>query len=163
MPVSPLKQPTSIVTSERLFMQPTGLPSQTSSSQPISASQMPVLQSTRPVSQSTTSQSQPNTGSRRCQCCTLPDRSARVLPVKASPIPVSVRCQGCSLPDSQIFSSHTPTGKKVLLTASASCAAAQYNPDSDLEQQIYHSSPVNPMEEEGQVSDQDIVIPEQER
>ena len=57
IPVSPLKQPDGVVTSERPFIQPTGSASQTSSSQPAtSTSEMPVLQSTGLVSHMISSQ-----------------------------------------------------------------------------------------------------------
>ena len=52
-------------------------------------------------------------------------------------------------PVSQIISSQTSTGKKFLPSASVT-GAAQQDPESDFEQQTNLTSPVHPLEEEGE-------------
>ena len=64
---------------------------------------------------------------------------------------------GCSENTSQ-----TLTGKSVRPISSLVGAALSQDPDSDLEWHSYPSSPAQFMEEEGEVSDQDTAMPEQE-
>ena len=69
--------------------------------------------------------------------------------------------QSTRLVGQSIFS-QSPADKKVLPTASLAGATALKDPDPDFYQHSYPTSPAHPMEEEGEVSDQDTDMLEQE-
>ena len=124
----------------------------------------------------------------RGHCCSLPYRSASLLTVKANLLPDPVRCQYCSLLDRSVTlwsgKANLPqvpvryqccslqaqptrlvpisSCKKVLPTSSVAGAAAQQDPEPDFDHQTDPISPVHPMEDEDEVSDQEAGIPEPE-
>ena len=136
MPVSPLKHPAGVVSLDGPFIQPAGPASQTSSRQLAnSTSEMPVLQSTGPVGQIITGQIQPTNGTSEMLVLqsTRPVTQCTASQVQPTTSTSEVPVLQCTGPVSQMISSQTNTGKKVLPTASVSGAAAQPNPNSNLE------------------------------
>ena len=119
---------------------------------------MPLLQSTDQITKFTAVRDNSLPVPVKCQLYSPPDQSTSILSVTTSLLLTPLRCPPCSALN---WSARVSPVKP--LQARRSCPLLLWlvlDTDSDLDQQIYLTSPAHPMEEEGEVSDQDTALPE---